>query len=111
MFEHVSSALGTPNRQRAFETGIYIDPCPPGLQPAQFPDMDIWPIRPAVGRITPEDRLPPQFVELPTRPLVYLTLGTVFNDPELARSVLDALQDLPISIAITTGPGRPLVAV
>ena len=67
--------------------------------------MDIWPIRPAVGRTTPEDRLPPQFLGLPTSPLVYVTLGTVFNDPGLARSVLDALQDLPISIAITTGPG------
>ncbi len=33
------------------------------------------------------------------------TLGTVFNDPELVRSVLDAIQDLPISIAVTTGPG------
>ena len=105
MFDHVSSALGTPNRQRAFETGIYIDPCPPGLQPAQFPEMEIWPVRPAVGRTTPEDRLPPQFLGLPTSPLVYVTLGTVFNDPGLARSVLDALQDLPISIAITTGPG------
>jgi UDP:flavonoid glycosyltransferase YjiC (YdhE family) len=105
MFDHVSSGLGTPNRRRAFETGIYIDPCPPGLQSAQFREMDIWPVRPAGGRTDPEDRLPPQFLGLPTMPLVYVTLGTVFNDPELARSVLDALQDLPISIAITTGPG------
>ena len=56
-------------------------------------------------RIAPDERLPPQFLELPDRPLVYVTLGTVFNDPDLARSVLDAIQDLPISIAVTTGPG------
>jgi UDP:flavonoid glycosyltransferase YjiC (YdhE family) len=105
MFDHVSSELGTPNRRHAFETGLYIDPCPPGLQSPQFGDMDIWPIRPVPGRITPEERLPPQFLELPERPLVYVTLGTVFNDPDLVRSVLDAIQDLPISIAITTGPG------
>jgi UDP:flavonoid glycosyltransferase YjiC (YdhE family) len=105
MFDHVSSRLGTPNRRRDFETGIYIDPCPPGLQSAQFGEMDIWPVRPSVGEIAPGAQLPRQFVELPRRPLVYVTLGTVFNDPSLARSVLDAIQDLPISIAITTGPG------
>ena len=29
-------------------------------------------------------------------PLVYVTLGTVFNDPELVRSVLDAVVDLEV---------------
>lgn len=105
MFDHVSSELGTPDRRHAFETGLYVDPCPPGLQSPQFADMDIWPVRPVSGRITPEDRLPPQFLELPEAPLVYLTLGTVFNDLDLVRGMLDAIQDLPISIAVTTGPG------
>ena len=53
----------------------------------------------------PGDRLPQQFLALPKRPVVYVTLGTVVNDPDLARSVLDAIEDLPISIAVTTGPG------
>jgi UDP-N-acetylglucosamine transferase subunit ALG13 len=105
MFDHVSSELGTPNRRHAFATGIYVDPCPPGLQSGQLGEMDVRPVRPSVGQTDPEDRLPRQFLELPERPLVYVTLGTVFNDPELVRSVLDALQDLPISIAVTTGPG------
>jgi UDP:flavonoid glycosyltransferase YjiC (YdhE family) len=105
MFDHVSAALGTPNRRHAFETGIYVDPCPPGLQTPELGDMDVWPVRPSVGQVGPDDRLPRPFLELPARPLVYVTLGTVFNDPELVRSVLDAIQDLPISIAVTTGPG------
>jgi UDP:flavonoid glycosyltransferase YjiC (YdhE family) len=105
MFDHVSSELGTPNRRHAFETGIYVDPCPPGLQSGQLGEMDVRPVRPSVGRTDPDDRLPRQFLELPRRPLVYVTLGTVFNDPELVRSVLDAVADLPISIAVTTGPG------
>ena len=105
MLDHVSSELGTPNRRHAFETGIYVDPCPPGLQSGQLGQMDVRPVRPSVGRTDPEDRLPQQFLELPDRPLVYVTLGTVFNDPELVRSVLDAVADLPISIAVTTGPG------
>ena len=105
MLDHVSSELGTPNRRHAFETGLYIDPCPPGLQSGQLGQMDVRPVRPSVGRTGPEDRLPRQFLELPDHPLVYVTLGTVFNDPELVRSVLDAVADLPISIAVTTGPG------
>jgi UDP:flavonoid glycosyltransferase YjiC (YdhE family) len=105
MFDHVSAELGTPNRRHAFETGLYIDPCPPGLQSPEFGEMDVRSIRPGPGGIAPGERLPPQFLDLPERPLVYLTLGTVFNDPELARTVLDAIQDLPISIAVTTGPG------
>jgi UDP:flavonoid glycosyltransferase YjiC (YdhE family) len=105
MFDHVSAELGTPNRRHAFETGLYIDPCPPGLQSPEFGEMEVRSIRPGHGGIAPDERLPPQFLDLPERPLVYLTLGTVFNDPELARTVLDAIQDLPISIAVTTGPG------
>jgi UDP:flavonoid glycosyltransferase YjiC (YdhE family) len=105
MFGHISSVLGTPNRLHAFETGIYVDPCPPGLQSAQLGEMDVRPVRPSAGQVGPEDRLPRQFLGLLERPLVYVTLGTVFNDPELTRSVLDAVQDLPISIAVTTGPG------
>jgi UDP:flavonoid glycosyltransferase YjiC (YdhE family) len=104
IFEHVSSELGTPNRLQSFATGIYLDPCPPGLQSTEFSGTDVRLVRPGVGRTAPGDRLPPQFRDLPERPLVYLTLGTVVNDPELARSVLDAVQDLPISIAVTTGP-------
>jgi hypothetical protein len=61
----VSSGLGNPNRWHAFETGIYIDPCPPGLQSGQFAAMDIRPVRPSAGQATPEDRLPRQFLDLP----------------------------------------------
>ena len=105
IFDHVSRRLGMPNRQRDFETGIYLDPCPPGLQSDELSALNIWPVRPIVGQVTVDERLP---VPLPTeteRPVVYLTLGTVVNDPELARSVLDAVQDLPISLVVTTGPG------
>ena len=105
MFAEVSAGLGTPNRQHAFATGLYVDPCPPGLQAAHLGHAEVLPVRPGVGEVAPGERLPRAFRELPDRPVVYVTLGTVFNDAELVRSVLDAVQDLPISIAVTTGPG------
>lgn len=105
IFEHVSAELGTPNRLESFETGIYLDPCPPGLQSGEFSSSDLRPIRPGTGHAAPDDRLPPEFRELPARPLVYVTMGTVFNDSGLVGGIVDALQDLPISIVVTTGPG------
>lgn len=105
IFAELSRGLGTPNRQHHLETGIYLDPCPPSLQVDESISTSTWPIRPSAGRIAPDQRLPQQFLALPKRPVVYLTLGTVVNDPGLARTVLDAIQDLPVSIAVTTGPG------
>jgi UDP:flavonoid glycosyltransferase YjiC (YdhE family) len=37
-------------------------------------------------------------------PLVYVTMGTVFNSPAPLRMVLDALADLPVRILVTVGP-------
>jgi UDP:flavonoid glycosyltransferase YjiC (YdhE family) len=105
MFAEFSAGLGTPNRLHAFATGLYLDPCPPGLQAAQPGHAEVLPVRPGAGEVAPGERLPRAFRELPDRPVVYVTLGTVFNDAELVRDVLDAVQDLPISIAVTTGPG------
>lgn len=76
--------------------GIY----PPALDP------------PAVGspvgsvRTTPRpDRSIPLPVELrqPDRPLVYVTLGTSFNEPAVFATILAALADLPVTVLVTTG--------
>ena len=39
------------------------------------------------------------------RPLVYLTLGTVFNDVDRLRSIVDAIDELDVDIVVTLGPG------
>jgi MGT family glycosyltransferase len=36
--------------------------------------------------------------------LVYVTLGTVFNDPEPRRMILAALVELPVRVLVTVGP-------
>jgi UDP:flavonoid glycosyltransferase YjiC (YdhE family) len=40
-------------------------------------------------------------------PLVYATLGTVYNSAELLAAIVEALADDPIELVVTTG-GRPL---
>ena len=105
ILDHLSTALGAPSRQHAFDTGIYLDPCPTSLQPGGLSGMDTRPVRPGSGEIAAGQDLPQSILELPDRPVVYLTLGTVFNDLSLVRTVLDAIEDLPISIVVTTGPG------
>ncbi|MFT4166713.1 MAG: glycosyltransferase [Microlunatus sp.] len=105
ILDHLSAELGTPSRRHAFGTGVYLDPCPPSLQAGWLSGMDTWLIRPGTGEIPAGRELPQAILELPDRPVVYLTLGTVFNDPDLARTVLDAIEDLPVSIVVTTGPG------
>lgn len=105
ILDHLSSGLGTPSRQHMFDTGLYLDPCPPSLQAGGLSRMDTRLIRPGTGEIPVGQELPRPILELPDRPVVYLTLGTVFNDPSLARTMLDAIEDLPVSIVVTTGPG------
>lgn len=105
ILEHLSAELGTPSRRHVFDSGLYLDPCPPSLQAGPLSDMDSRMIRPGTGEIPSGRGLPQEILELPDRPVVYLTLGTVFNDPDLVRTVLDAIEDLPVSIVVTTGPG------
>ena len=61
-------------------------------------------------RTTPRpDRSLPLPVELrqPDRPLVYVTLGTSFNEPAVFATILAALADLPVTVLITTGRDLP----
>ena len=84
----------------------YLDIYPPSMQgdgAAHIADRQL--LRP-VSYTGPEpDRLP-ELVELPDdRPLVYLTLGTVFRDQALVRELLGSLSGLDVRILVTVGPG------
>ena len=42
---------------------------------------------------------------LPDLPLVYVTLGTIFNrDLDVFRTVIEGLRDQPVSVVVTVGP-------
>ena len=78
-------------------TGLYIDICPPRLA-FEEPLGERVRMQP----VGPEPATAPRWLnELPP-PLVYLTLGTIFNEPALFRPLLDSL-DGDLSALVTTG--------
>ena len=54
----------------------------------------------------PGERLPDWVEGLDERPLVYVTLGTIFNDLSVFRVLLDALADADCNVVATIGRRR-----
>lgn len=89
---------------------VYLDPCPPTLQPGGPADFRrVQPIRPTAGEVLPDERLPwdgAVLSALPHRDTVYLTLGTIFHGmTEVFEAALAGLRQLPVNVVITLGPG------
>jgi UDP:flavonoid glycosyltransferase YjiC (YdhE family) len=80
--------------------GLYVDLSPPGLARADPPAPSVQ-LRPVELQSPPPQ--PPTGVETP---FVYATMGTIWNEPELFRILLDALAGL--SAVVTVGRGAPL---
>lgn len=85
----------------------YLHICPPSLQLA---DERIWsrvvPLRPSAGEPVAGEQLPEAMLALPYDRTAHLTLGTVFNDgPDVLAAAIAGLQQLPINVVVTTGPG------
>ena len=81
---------------------LYLDVCPPGLQvPEALPDA-VQGIRTVEARI-PSAQLP-WLDPLRTLPIVYVTLGTVFNrKAEVFRTVLEGLREEALNVVVTIG--------
>jgi len=74
---------------------LYIDICPPSLQ------HDGPPGAPIVQLVRPGERTP---VAHPTpRPLVYVTLGTVYARSDVFRTIIDGLAGEPVDVIVTIG--------
>jgi MGT family glycosyltransferase len=80
-----------------------VDIYPPSLQADDTAHLgDVQPVRPA-DPITPDDA---------AEPIVYITLGTVFND-DLALFILavEGARELGIRVVVTLGPGNDPAAL
>jgi MGT family glycosyltransferase len=86
-----------PDRYAGVFRGLYIDVAPPSLAPAEplGPSVRLRLCEPAASPAPPPDGV--------DTPFVYATMGTVFNEPQLFRLLLDALDGLPA--VLTTGRG------
>jgi UDP:flavonoid glycosyltransferase YjiC (YdhE family) len=61
-------------------------------------------VRPVAFDRSGDEELPAWVDELPDRPVVYATMGTVFNKvPGVLEAILEGLCDDPITLIVTTG--------
>ncbi|HWC10770.1 MAG TPA: glycosyltransferase [Acidimicrobiales bacterium] len=92
---------------------LYLDICPPSFQ---SPDVALAPSRQPV-RPVPFDTVPfdtaagggrPSWGgDLPDRPTVYVTMGTIFNSaPGLFEMLLEGVRDEPFNVIVTVGHDR-----
>jgi UDP:flavonoid glycosyltransferase YjiC (YdhE family) len=83
---------------------LYLDLYPPSLALSPRDHIrDVQRIRPVPPRASPAAPLPVDVRRLAHRPLVYVTFGTVFNEPRVLADVVDAISTLPISVVATVG--------
>lgn len=84
---------------------LYLDICPPGIQRPEIADVpNVQRLRP-VGFAGGRDAVLPAWVaDLPARPTVYVTMGTVFNQSaEVFTTVLEGLRDEAVNVIVTVG--------
>ena len=81
-------------------TSTYLDICPPAVQSVPLDHVGVrQPLRPVSYTGEPSAWRPDT-----TRPLVYLTLGTVARGAALLAAAVRALAELPIAVLVTVGP-------
>jgi UDP:flavonoid glycosyltransferase YjiC (YdhE family) len=90
---------------------LVLSPCPPSLRDPSFPlPANGHALRPAsLASATTGAQDPPRWLsELGERPVVYATLGTIFNmeSGDLLQRVVEGLRALPVDLVVSVGPGR-----
>jgi UDP:flavonoid glycosyltransferase YjiC (YdhE family) len=79
--------------------GVTVAICPAALDPAQPPRGVRLELRPAPGPLEAPHRQAP--------PLVYFTLGTLWSNADVVRTVLAGVADLPVRVVATLGSLDP----
>ncbi|MDP8922523.1 MAG: glycosyltransferase [Chloroflexota bacterium] len=84
---------------------LFLNAEPPGFHPADAPlPPTAHPIRPVVFDNAHAATLPTWVGDLPDRPTVYATLGTVFNRrTEIFAAIIEVLRDERVNLIVTVG--------
>ena len=103
---HYSARGLRPSPRGGLYEGVYLDSCPPSLQAPRFPvPAKSWPIRPEAYRAPATSNwTAPDFGERADKPLVLLTMGTIFGNAEVFSAALAALCDTDVNVLVTAGP-------
>jgi UDP:flavonoid glycosyltransferase YjiC (YdhE family) len=103
-------AAGLPIPEKAgMYDGLYLNVCPPSLQESHITSV----ARVQAIRSIPsaDGSAPPWLEELGKRPVVTVTLGTVFNKRlDLYKTLIEGLHDLEVDGIVTLGPGVDIAA-
>lgn len=92
---HWQAAGLNPHPRAGLWEHLYLDICPPSLQQTAPPGA------PVVQLVRPGDRTPDA---LPTsRPLVYVTLGTVYARPDVFQTIIEGVAGEPVDVIVTVG--------
>ena len=88
-------------------TDGYLDICPPSVQGVAVEHIpQRQPLRPVPYTGPPRAPLPAFVLSRDPRPLVYLTLGTVADNPALLIAAANAIGKLPVRLLIAAGPNH-----
>ena len=102
----IAARLGVENPGVSGSNGeLYLDICPPGIQQPEIADVpNVQRLRPAGFDAGRDAVLPGWVADLPARPTVYVTMGTVFNtSADVFTTVLDGLRDEAVNVIVTVG--------
>lgn len=77
---------------------LYLTYAPAALEPPLHPS-----IRHIAFPLASPANGPPSLEQLDDRPLVHVSLGTVFNRPGVFRTILDGLRGEPLNVVVTVG--------
>ncbi len=84
---------------------LYLDVCPPSLQSPWIDQVAV--AHPMTNAAIPPDsgEQPPAWLaDLPDRPTLYVSLGTIFNaDPTLFRTILEGAREEEVNVIATVG--------
>jgi UDP:flavonoid glycosyltransferase YjiC (YdhE family) len=109
---HYNAQGLTPPAHGGLYDGLYLDTCPRSLQAPCFPRPDnVQPLRPeAYGRADVQWS-PPDFGDRADRPLILLTMGTIFGSPAVFSAALAGLAALDVNVLVTVGPASDPAAI
>ena len=102
----IAARLGVRNPGISGSNGeLYLDICPPGIQQPEIAEVpNVQRLRPGGFDGGPDATLPAWVADLPARPTIYVTMGTVFNkSAEVFATVLDGLRDEDVNVIVTVG--------